>query len=63
VRNGTLGFRVSLFDPGECRELRDDENDGDGGAKSIAGDEIASEDIAARVHTLRPLLKQVRHDV
>ena len=32
-------------------------------AKSIAGDEIAGEDIAARVHTLRHLLKQVGHDV
>lgn len=32
-------------------------------AKSIAGDEIAAEDIAARVHTLRHLLKQVGHDV
>jgi hypothetical protein len=32
-------------------------------AKSIAGDEIAAEDIAARVHTLRHLLRQVGHDV
>ena len=32
-------------------------------AKSITGDEIAGEDIAARVHTLRHLLKQVGHDV
>ena len=32
-------------------------------AKSIVGDEIAAEDIAARVHTLRHLLKQVGHDV
>jgi len=32
-------------------------------AKSITGDEIAAEDIAARVHTLRHLLKQVGHDV
>lgn len=32
-------------------------------AKSITGDEIASEDIAARVHTLRHLLKQVGHEV
>src|SRR5262249_26457405 len=30
-------------------------------AKSITGDEIAAEDIAARVHTLRHLLKQVGH--
>ena len=32
-------------------------------AKSITGDEIAAEDIAARLHTLRHLLKQVGHDV
>ena len=32
-------------------------------AKSIIGDQIAAEDIAARVHTLRHLLKQVGHDV
>jgi len=32
-------------------------------AKSITGDEIAAEDIAARVHTLRHLLKQVGHNV
>jgi hypothetical protein len=32
-------------------------------AKSITVDEIAAEDIAARVHTLRHLLKQVGHDV
>ena len=32
-------------------------------AKSITGDEIAAEDIAARVHTLRHLLKQVGHDL
>jgi hypothetical protein len=32
-------------------------------AKSITGDEIAAEDIVARVHTLRHLLKQVGHDV
>jgi hypothetical protein len=32
-------------------------------AKSITGDDIAAEDIAARVHTLRHLLKQVGHDV
>ena len=32
-------------------------------AKSIIVDEIAAEDIAARVHTLRHLLKQVGHDV
>jgi hypothetical protein len=30
-------------------------------AKSITGDAIAGEDIAARVHTLRHLLKQVGH--
>ena len=32
-------------------------------AKSITVDEIAAEDIAARLHTLRHLLKQVGHDV
>jgi hypothetical protein len=32
-------------------------------AKSIKGDEVSSEDIAARVHTLRHLLKQAGHDV
>jgi hypothetical protein len=32
-------------------------------AKSITGDKVAAEDIAARVHTLRHLLKQVGHDV
>ena len=32
-------------------------------AKSITGDEVAAEDIAGRVHTLRHLLKQVGHDV
>jgi hypothetical protein len=32
-------------------------------AKSIKGDEASAEDIAARVHTLRHLLKQVGHDV
>jgi hypothetical protein len=32
-------------------------------AKSITVDEIAAADIAARVHTLRHLLKQVGHDV
>ena len=32
-------------------------------AKSITVDEIAAEDIAARVHTLRHLLKQVGHGV
>ena len=32
-------------------------------AKSITSDEIAAEDIAARLHTLRHLLKQVGHDV
>jgi len=32
-------------------------------ARSITGDPIAGEDIAARVHTLRHLLKQVGHDV
>ena len=32
-------------------------------AKSIKGDEASAEDIGARVHTLRHLLKQVGHDV
>jgi len=32
-------------------------------AKSITSDEVAAEDIAARLHTLRHLLKQVGHDV
>ena len=32
-------------------------------AKSIRGDAVSAEDIAARVHTLRHLLKQVGHDV
>jgi hypothetical protein len=32
-------------------------------AKSIKGDEVSAEDIAARVQTLRHLLKQVGHDV
>jgi hypothetical protein len=32
-------------------------------AKSITVDEIAAEDMAARVYTLRHLLKQVGHDV
>ena len=32
-------------------------------AKSIKGDGVSAEDIAARVHTLRHLLKQVGHDV
>jgi hypothetical protein len=32
-------------------------------AKSITSDEIAAGDIAARLHTLRHLLKQVGHDV
>ena len=32
-------------------------------AKSIAGDKVAAEDIAARVHTLRHLLKQAGHQV
>jgi hypothetical protein len=32
-------------------------------AKSITGDEVAAEDIAARVQTLRHLLKQVGHHV
>jgi len=32
-------------------------------AKSITGDEVAAEDIAGRVHTLRHLLKQVGHNV
>jgi hypothetical protein len=32
-------------------------------AKSITGDHVAAEDIAARVQTLRHLLKQVGHHV
>ena len=32
-------------------------------AKSIKGDDISREDISARVHTLRHLLKQVGHQV
>ena len=32
-------------------------------AKSIKGDAVSAEDIAARVGTLRHLLKQVGHDV
>jgi hypothetical protein len=32
-------------------------------AKSITVDEIAAEDIAARVHTLRHLLREVGHNV
>jgi hypothetical protein len=32
-------------------------------AKSIAGDEVVAKDIAARVHTLRHLLRQVGHNV
>lgn len=32
-------------------------------ANSIKGDAVSAEDIAARVHTLRHLLKQVGHDV
>jgi hypothetical protein len=32
-------------------------------AKSIKSDEVSAEDIAARLHTLRHLLKQVGHDV
>jgi len=32
-------------------------------AKLIKGDAVSAEDIAARVHTLRHLLKQVGHDV
>jgi hypothetical protein len=32
-------------------------------AKSIKGDGVSAEDIAARVHTLRHLLKQVGHNV
>jgi len=32
-------------------------------ATSINGDAVSAEDIAARVHTLRHLLKQVGHDV
>lgn len=32
-------------------------------AKSIKGDAVSADDIAARVHTLRHLLKQVGHGV
>jgi hypothetical protein len=32
-------------------------------ARSIAGDKVVAEDIAARVQTLRHLLKEVGHDV
>ena len=32
-------------------------------AKSIKGDAVSAEDIAARLHTLRHLLKQVGHAV
>jgi hypothetical protein len=32
-------------------------------AKSIAGDTVIAEDIAARIHALRHLLKQVGHNV
>jgi hypothetical protein len=32
-------------------------------AKSIKGDKVIAEDIAARVHALRHLLKQVGHNV
>jgi hypothetical protein len=32
-------------------------------ATSINGDAVSAKDIAARVHTLRHLLKQVGHDV
>ena len=32
-------------------------------AKSIRGDAVSADDIAARVHTLRHLLKQVGHHV
>ena len=32
-------------------------------AKSIKGDAVSAEDIAARVQTLRHLLKQAGHDV
>jgi hypothetical protein len=32
-------------------------------ATSIAGDKVAAEDIAARVQTLRHLLKEVGHDL
>jgi hypothetical protein len=32
-------------------------------AKSITGDKVAADDIAARVQTLRHLLKQVGHHV
>jgi hypothetical protein len=32
-------------------------------AKGIKGDAVSAEDITARVHTLRHLLKEVGHDV
>jgi hypothetical protein len=32
-------------------------------AKGIKGDDVSAQDIAARVHTLRHLLKQVGHNV
>jgi hypothetical protein len=32
-------------------------------AKSIKADAVSADDIAARVHTLRHLLKEVGHDV
>ena len=32
-------------------------------AKSVVGDQVIAEDIAARVHALRHLLKQVGHTV
>lgn len=32
-------------------------------AKAIRHDDVAAEDIVARLHTLRHLLKQVGHDV
>ena len=32
-------------------------------AKAIKGDKVIAEDIAARVHTLRHLLKHVGHNV
>jgi hypothetical protein len=32
-------------------------------AKGIEGDAVSAEDITARIHTLRHLLKQVGHDV
>ena len=32
-------------------------------AQAIKGDDVSAQDIAARVHTLRHLLKQVGHNV